>query len=226
MVDALPQAIGDRTLGEQRRPAPADVLQHRRRSDDVQVGVLLAGERRRRQVLGGRAGADGIGACSPRPSRWLLISSAIPPGIGLASTTSRIRELIARRPLGSSGGEPGQLIQQSNELTVACYGLSIGVSGDAETSGTRIPPTRESSPEVGALASGRFEQGPVDLLKAQHGPGHPRSPVIHPAALRRTPGDSPRAPITLRPVRFVPSSSGHTGSVRELIPGVVQPIPG
>ena len=127
---------------------------------------------------------------------------------------------------GVAGGEPGQLIQQRNELTVACYNLSIGVGGDAETFGHPDPADPGEFPEVGALASGQFEQGPVDLLEAQHGPGHPRSPVVHLGPLRRTQRRLPRAPITLRPVRFVPSSSGHTGSVRELIPGVGQPIPG
>ena len=87
---------------------------------------------------------------------------------------------------GVAGGEPGQLIQQRNELTVACYDLSIGVGGDTETLRHPDPADPGEFPEVGALASGQFEQGPVDLLEAQHRPGHPRSPVVHPAALRRT----------------------------------------
>jgi hypothetical protein len=62
MVDALLQAIGDRAFGEQRGPALADMLQHRVLSGDVHIGVLLSREGRRRQVLGGRARAHGIGA--------------------------------------------------------------------------------------------------------------------------------------------------------------------
>ena len=61
VVDAVAQAIGHGPLGEQRRPAPADVLEDRRRPHDVQVGVLLAGEGGRRQVLRRRAGPDGVG---------------------------------------------------------------------------------------------------------------------------------------------------------------------
>ncbi len=61
VVEAVPQAVGHGPLGEQRRPAPADVLEDRRRTHDVQVGVLLAGEGGRRQVLCSRAGSHGVG---------------------------------------------------------------------------------------------------------------------------------------------------------------------
>jgi hypothetical protein len=61
VVEAVPQAVGHGPLGEQRRPAPADVLEDRRRTHDVQVGVVLAGEGCRRQVLCRRAGSHGVG---------------------------------------------------------------------------------------------------------------------------------------------------------------------
>ena len=61
VVDAVPLAVGHGPLGEQRGPAPADVLEDRRRPHDVQVRVLLAGEGGRRQVLCRRAGSDGVG---------------------------------------------------------------------------------------------------------------------------------------------------------------------
>jgi hypothetical protein len=44
VVEAVPQAVGHGPLGEQRGPAPADVLEDRRRPHDVQVRVLLANE--------------------------------------------------------------------------------------------------------------------------------------------------------------------------------------
>ncbi len=44
VVDAVPLAVGHGPLGEQRGPAPADVLEDRRRPHDVQIRVLLAGE--------------------------------------------------------------------------------------------------------------------------------------------------------------------------------------
>ena len=61
VVDAVPLAVGHGPLGEQRGPAPADVLEDRGRAHDVQVRVLLAGEGGRRQVLCRRAGSDGVG---------------------------------------------------------------------------------------------------------------------------------------------------------------------
>ncbi len=67
VVDAVPLAVGHGPLGEQRGPAPADVLEDRRRPHDVQVRVLLAGEGGRRQVLCRRAGPDGVGGLLAEP---------------------------------------------------------------------------------------------------------------------------------------------------------------
>ena len=67
VVDAVPQAVGHGPLGEQRGPAPADVLEDRRRPHDVQVRVLLAREGGRRQVLRRRAGSDGVGGLLAEP---------------------------------------------------------------------------------------------------------------------------------------------------------------
>ena len=62
VVDAIALAVGHGPLGEERGPAPADVLEDRGRAHDVQVRVLLTGERSCRQVLCRRAGPDGVGS--------------------------------------------------------------------------------------------------------------------------------------------------------------------
>ena len=67
VVEAVPQAVGHGPLGEQRSPAPADVLEDRSQPHDVQVRVLLACEGRRRQVLRRRAGSDGEGGSLAEP---------------------------------------------------------------------------------------------------------------------------------------------------------------
>ena len=67
VVEAVPQAVGHGPLGEERGPAPADVLEDRRRPHDVQVRVLLAREGGRRQVLRRRAGSDGVGGLLAEP---------------------------------------------------------------------------------------------------------------------------------------------------------------
>ena len=67
VVEAVPQAVGHGPLGEQRCPAPADVLEDRRRPDDVQVRVLLSCKGGRRQVLRRRAGSYGVGGLLAEP---------------------------------------------------------------------------------------------------------------------------------------------------------------
>ena len=61
MVEAVAQAIRHGALGEERRPAAADVLEGSPPARDVEIRVLLARERRRRQILRGRAGSHGVG---------------------------------------------------------------------------------------------------------------------------------------------------------------------
>ena len=61
MVDAVAQAIGDRALGEERSPAPADVFEDRRRPHNVQERVLLASEGCGGQVLCRRARPNRVG---------------------------------------------------------------------------------------------------------------------------------------------------------------------
>ena len=67
VVEAVAQAVGHGALGEQRGPAPTDVLEDRRRTHDVQVRVVLAREGCRRQVLRRRAGSDGVGSVLAEP---------------------------------------------------------------------------------------------------------------------------------------------------------------
>ncbi len=67
VAEAVPQPVRHGPLGEQRRPATADVLEDRSRPHDVQVGVLLTREGCRRQVLRRRAGSDGVGSMCAKP---------------------------------------------------------------------------------------------------------------------------------------------------------------
>jgi len=67
VVESVPQAIGHGPLSEKRCPAPADVLEDRRRPHDVQVRVLLASEGGRRQVLCRRTRSDCAGGLLADP---------------------------------------------------------------------------------------------------------------------------------------------------------------
>jgi hypothetical protein len=51
--------VDDRAVGEQRGEAPLDRVEQHRFAADVEVGLLLAGEARLREVLRGGAAADG-----------------------------------------------------------------------------------------------------------------------------------------------------------------------
>src|ERR1051325_7444497 len=60
MVDAVAEAIRQGAIGVERRPAFAYMLENRLCPDDVEIAVVLAGERCRRRVFGRRAGPDGV----------------------------------------------------------------------------------------------------------------------------------------------------------------------
>ena len=114
VVDAVAHAIGHGPFGVERGPAPADVLEDRRRPDHVQVRVLLTGERGRRQVLRRRAGADGVGVAarrtgrrrgrSPRPRRRGPVSLRWSDG------SRRSASSIASRSSGSTRRQPIELL--------------------------------------------------------------------------------------------------------------------
>ena len=53
VIDPIGIAVADGTIGPQRGPAAPDRIEERYRTDHVEVGVLLAGEARVRQVLSG-----------------------------------------------------------------------------------------------------------------------------------------------------------------------------
>ncbi len=67
VVESVPQAVGHGPPSEKRCPAPADVLEDRRRPHDVQVRVLLASEGGRRQVLCRRTRSDRVGGSLAEP---------------------------------------------------------------------------------------------------------------------------------------------------------------
>ena len=103
VVHAVPQAVGHGPFGEERGPAAADVLQDRRRPDDVQVRVLLAREGGRRQVLGRGTGADGVGGLLAEPGERPGDRGRQIVGDGDASMVRLISVLSARMASRSSG---------------------------------------------------------------------------------------------------------------------------
>ena len=168
MVEAVPQAVGHGPLGEQRGPAPADVLEDRRRPHDVQVRVLLAGEGGRRQVLRRRAGSDGVGGLLAEPGeragdrRRQIVGDGDPfdgPADLRAERADRLPvvRVQARQPI-----EP---IVDRRRFR---HDPPEGVRRHAEASRHADAFDPRKLPQVRALAANDRDLRLVDLLKTQH----------------------------------------------------------
>ena len=168
MVDAVPQAVGHGPLGEQRGPAPTDVLEDRGRPHDVQVRVLLAREGGRRQVLCRRARSDGVG--------------------GLLAETSE-READRRRQIVRDGdpleGPADLRADRADPLPVFRVQARQPIEPIVDRRGIRHDPPEgvrrhaeakrhadafepRKLPQVRALAANDRDLCLVDLLKTQH----------------------------------------------------------
>jgi hypothetical protein len=168
VVEAVPQAVGHGPLGEQRRPAPADVPQDRRRPHDVEVRVLLTRERRRRQVLRRRAGSDGVGRLlaelgerpgDPRPE----IARDGDPFDGLA-------DLRAERadPLPVIRGQARQLIEPIVDRRRFRHDPPEGVRRHAKPSRHADAFDPRQPAQVCTLAADDRDLHLVNLLKIHH----------------------------------------------------------
>ena len=164
------QAIGHGPLGEQRRPAPADVLEDRRRPHHVQVRVLLACERGRRQVLCRRAGSDGWRRRSARRAGRARAGDRRRE-IGREWRSLRwSRRISARSACGSPPGWPGlgvgatagRAVRRSRALSPMMRKASV-----VTQSVDRPPLDPRKLPEVRALAANDCDLRLVDLLEIQ-----------------------------------------------------------
>ena len=208
VVDAVAQAVGHRPLGEQRGPAAPDVLEDRGRPDDVQVRVLLARERGRRQVLGRRAGAHGVGGVVAERASAPVIAAATSSGIAI-----RLDRLGGppRWACGSrrrSSGSSREPVQPAGERRRVRHHPAEGVRRDAEAGRHADAVDRESSPRCGPChrparsASGRCPRDPPRSASPAHTPSASHAGIMVPATPRR------------------PNLSGVRGGVRHRAAGV------
>ena len=98
VVKAVAQAVGHGPLGEERGPASGHVPENRRRTHDVQVRVVLPRERCRRQILGRRAGSDGVGGVLAEPGQRARDRRR--QILGEGDPLKRLTDLRAERPYG------------------------------------------------------------------------------------------------------------------------------
>ena len=168
VVEAVPQAIGHGPLGEEGGPAPADVPQDRRRPNDVQVSVVLARERGRRQVLRRGAGSDGVGRLLAEPGE---------------RTGDRRRQIVRDGDLVD--GPPDLRAERADRLPVVRTQARQPIKPIIDRRRFRHdPPERvrchteagrhadafdpRELPQVRALATNERDLRPVDLLETQH----------------------------------------------------------
>ena len=168
VVEAVPQAVGHGPLGEQRGPAPADVLEDRSRPHDVQVRVLLAREGGRRQVLRRRAGSDGVGSLLAEPGdragdrRRQIVRDGDPfegPADLRAERANRLPvvRVQARQPI--------ELIVDPRHC---CHDPPEGVRRHAKASRHANAFDPRKLPQVRALAANERDLRLVDLFETQH----------------------------------------------------------
>ena len=152
VVEAVPQAVGHGPLGEERGPAPADVLEDRR-----------PGPRRSGRC---RAGPRRMPSASPPPSRWIgrrrrlarragrarrVIADARSSGMAIPSRARRISALSARIASRSSGFRRDSRSSRSS-IDGACARIRWKASVVTQKpAGTRMPSIRESSPRSAPL---------------------------------------------------------------------------
>ena len=168
VVDAVPLAVGHGPLGEERGPAPADMAEDRGQAHDVQVRILLAGERGRRQVLCRRAGSNGVGSILAEPGesagdRRREVARNGDPFDGSADLRA---ERTDRLPVVRM--HAGQLIEPVVDRRRRCDDPPERVRGHAEASRhvDAVDPRQNS--QVRALAADERELRLVNLVQTQH----------------------------------------------------------
>ena len=117
--DTPPSPVDHGPSGPQRRPAPPHRILHRAGPVDVEVGVLLTGERRIRKVLHGRRRAHRNRRVAPRPSPSAnrpyasAMACMVSAGISRAANASRMRRAAASAASGSSVRTPATAARMS-----------------------------------------------------------------------------------------------------------------
>ena len=170
VVEAVAQAVGHGPLGEQRGPAPADVLEDRRRPHDVQVRVVLAGERGRRQVLRRRARPDGVGGLLAETGERVgdRRRHVVGDGDPLDGPADLRAERADRLPVVRV--EARQPIEPIVDRRRLRHDPPEGVRRHAEARRHADALDARELPQVRALAADERDLRPVDLLKVQHHP--------------------------------------------------------
>src|SRR5262249_39398602 len=147
--------VGDGRVGEERRPAPPHGREQRLLAPDVEVGVLLPGERGGGEVLGRGAGANRVG----------VLRAELPPGRedGGPDAGGYGQRLQGLTDAGSEGTDrpqvlvrhPVERVQHRVEVAARPNEVEVRRGGGAEARG---------EPEGGARRRARLCALPADLV--------------------------------------------------------------
>ena len=203
VVEPVPQAVGHSPLAEERGPAPADVLEDRCPPHHVEVGVLLAREGGRRQVLRRRAGSDGVGGLLAQPReragdlRRQVVGEGDPLECPADLGTQRADRLTGVRLKACQPIEP-----IVHRLRVHHDPLE-GVRRHAKASRHADALDPRKLPQVRALATHDRYLCPVDVLETQHVEAHPptsdsRRGLVSAATISRARGPHEGAELGLK----------------------------
>jgi hypothetical protein len=165
VTDPVGGTVGHRPSGPERGPAPPDGLDHGVRADDVEVGILLAGEAGERQILGRGRGPDrhggevahrGVGRAHSRVHLGR-------DGRGHDHLPRAPRQIAQRlRCLGAHAVEMRcQRLQLLRRRHLVCHG------GKAEPARHGKPCSGELS-EVQGLAAHRLQAGRAQAREIHH----------------------------------------------------------
>ena len=172
MVHSVPHAVGHGPFAEERSPAPAHVQQDRRRTHDVQVRVVLARERCRREILCRRARSDCVGALIAQPDEgsgnWpRQIAGNDDPFDG--PTDLRAQRADRLPVVRAQARETVELIIDQGLFS---DNPPEGIRRDAEAGRHADALDPEELPKVRSLATNDRDLAPVDLLQIQHVAAH------------------------------------------------------
>jgi hypothetical protein len=171
VVHPLARPVGQHARTEQRRPAVAHARDEVLVAADVRVGLVHAGERRTRRVLGGGGGPDGhIDAVSQ------AVVGREDVGAQLVGHPCFVHQLLqVRRGQVEPGDvlvvEAGRLRAQLLAHTALVHGSEVRLRGDDEAGRHRQPGAGELA-EVGALAARDVDAVHVELLEEPDAVGH------------------------------------------------------
>ena len=170
MVDAVPHAVGHCPLGEQRRPAPADVLEDGGKPHDVEVRVVLPGEGSRREVLCGRARSHRVRGRPGEPKHRVRDHTG--HVVGHADLFDPATDLRCQRSQSFPvlRLEVLQLVELHVDRRHVGRDPPIGGRRDAEADGHANAVDAGQLRQLGCLAADGGHRCPLDVVQRHHVP--------------------------------------------------------